>query len=140
MYKSKFETRVAEALGSKVSLGYSFGYETDKFEYTLVKHYTPDWPIVRPDGTKAYIETKGNFDLDSRQKMAAIRKQYSDVTFYLLFMQDNFIRKSSGYRYSDWAKKHNFEYSVGFIPYVWLLGSHTPDTLINKGIVVTDGK
>lgn len=140
MYKSKFEGRVAAALKSKTDLGFTFGYETDKFEYTLVKHYTPDWPIYRPDGTKAYIETKGNFDLDSRQKMAAIQKQHPDEQFYLLFMQDNLIRKSSGFRYSDWAKKHNFEYSVGFIPYVWLMGSHTPSELMNKGIVISDGR
>lgn len=137
MYKSKFEARIAEALKrAPAHLDFSFDYETDKFEYILTKHYTPDWPVLRPDGTKVYIESKGKFDLDSRQKMAAIKNQYPSLTFYLLFQKDNFISKKTGYRYSDWAVKHNFEFSVGIIPYHWLLGSLTPDSLKNKGIVV----
>lgn len=135
MFKSKFEENVHKEL-VKADNGFSVDYETEKFEYTLVKHYTPDFIITRPDGTKCYIETKGKFDLDSRQKMIACKSQHPDKEFVILFMRDQPLTKKSKLRYTDWAEKYGFDYSVNCIPYRWLMGTLTPANLIKRGIII----
>jgi hypothetical protein len=95
-------------------------YETESIPYIIEGTYKPDFVLSFDDGTKMYIETKGYFDPPSRRKMAAVLKTNPDKDFRLVFAKDNFLSKSSKIRYSDWAKKHGFKYSIGRIPDDWL--------------------
>jgi hypothetical protein len=134
-FKSKFEARVAQGLG----LGEAeYGYETETFPYILEKNYTPDFPVLRPDGTTIYIEAKGKFDLEARQKMLAVKEQHPDKEFVLLFMRNNRLHSNSNTYYSDWAEKHGFDYAVSAIPIRWLLGAMTPEDKKDAVINVSD--
>lgn len=57
------------------------------------------------------IEAKGRFTSRDRTKMLAVKAEGHDVR--LVFMRDNKLRPQSSTRYSDWARKHGFAYSVG---------------------------
>jgi len=119
-YASKFESQVAERIHSlQDKHGFETRYEEVKLEYTLKKHYTPDFQITRSDGSIIYVESKGYFDRDARTKMLAVKDQHPDKVFVLLFEQDNSLFRKSKTRYSDWARQHGFDYSVQEIPERW---------------------
>lgn len=132
-YKSGFEYNVSRLLAATST---PFTYEPVELEYVLVKHYTPDFIINRPDGTDLYVESKGYFDHVSREKMVAVKTQHPDLEIVLLFMDDKLINKKSQFKYSDWAAKHGFDYSIGTVPYRWLYGSSLPNNLENKEIIL----
>lgn len=104
-------------------------YETEQLPYTTQHNYCPDFPIVhRKDGTKLYIEYKGNgraFDHSVRQKMIAVKEQYPDVDFCIVFHRDGKIgpkRKDGSFmKQSDWATKNGFKFCIGKenIPLEW---------------------
>lgn len=85
------------------------------------KHiYTPDFLL--PNGI--YVEAKGNFDRNSRSKMALVIEQHPDKDIRMLFMRNNYISKKSKTKYSDWCEIRNIKYHVsamGNIPEEWLL-------------------
>jgi len=139
VYSSQFEVSIRRALdvmwkGCKNNKRqvFEFEYETERLPYTLNKHYTPDWPIRRPDGTTIYIESKGLFDGADRTKMLAVREQHPDKEFVFLFQRDSYLNRSSRTKYSDWAKANNFDYAVACIPLRGLFGSHCPQNKINE--------
>lgn len=132
-FKSNFEHTVSQAIEFG---GVTPTYEPLKLEYILTKHYTPDFMIPRKDGTILYVESKGYFDSDSREKMLAVKTQHPGLEIVLLFMDDKFINKKSGFSYTIWAQKHGFDYSVGSIPYRWIYGSELPKKLENKEILL----
>jgi hypothetical protein len=105
-------------------------YETETLPYTTEHTYRPDFPVKfrRGDGTVCYIEYKGNgraFDSAVRQKMIAVKKQYPEHKFYIVFHTDGKIgpkRKDGTFlKQSDWAKKNEFEFCIGRdnIPESW---------------------
>lgn len=105
-------------------------YETEDLEYITRHKYRPDFPIkyIKEDGTKCYIEYKGNgraFDNTVRQKMIAVKEQYPQYKFYIVFHSDGKIgpkrRDGSFLKQSDWATKNNFEFCIGKenIPQEW---------------------
>lgn len=107
-------------------------YETDKLQYTTTHTYLPDFTIrfQKSDGIHALLEYKGNgraFDNTVRQKMIAVKQQYPEHTFYIVFHSDGKIgpkRKDGSFlKQSDWAKKYGFEYCIGRdnIPESWFL-------------------
>ena len=131
--RSGFEVTIAAELDDS---GVSYEYESLVFEYTeplrknlaecgacgskdLVRtgRYTPDFVLA--NGT--IIETKGRFDAKDRRKMLAVRQEYTDYKWCLLFMTDNKISRRSATRYSDWAMEHEYEYSIGQLKKEWLL-------------------
>ena len=141
IFSSRFEERVDSLLLSSLKELRSrkkpeVAYEQTKIPYVVRKNYVPDWTIVRPDGTTLYLETKGYFDPEARAKMRLIKNQYPDLLIALCFQQNNFIGKKSKVTYTDWAERHGFLHSVGFIPFEWLFGSKTPETLKQKGIAI----
>lgn len=95
-------------------------YETDKLPFTVQRYYLPDFVVILPSGTKRYIEAKGYFRPDDRTKLLAVRKAHPDIDLRIVFAQDNKLNKNARSKYSDWAKKNNFPYSIGSIPKDWL--------------------
>lgn len=110
-YKSQFERNVAKQFKTD---GIKFEYEADVVQFTQPekkRKYTPDFRIKDKDGCTCYIETKGKFTHEDRQKMIWVRDQHPDKRFILLFMNSTVkLRKGSKTTYGDWCRKNNFEF------------------------------
>lgn len=118
-YASEFEASVAKKLGRKRSL--IVEYESETIPYVLTRNYTPDFKVTTPSGHVIYIEAKGHFDRDSRAKMLAVKDQHPEKTIHIVFEQDNFLYRGAKWRYSDWAKKNGFSYSINDLPKEWFI-------------------
>jgi predicted nuclease of restriction endonuclease-like RecB superfamily len=117
-FKSRLESRIWSQLPTKKK-DYKFSYETDKLDYVMRKTYIPDIVVVKPDGTKMYIEIKGWFRPEDRTKMVAAKAFNPDVDIRIVFADDSKISKNSSTRYSQWCKKNGFPYAIGHIPKEW---------------------
>lgn len=102
-------------------------YETEKLDYTTSHVYIPDFIITRKDGTKIYIETKGNgraWTHQVRQKMLAVRDQHPDLDIRIIFYKDGEFgskrKDGSRLRQSDWATKYKFTFAIGDVPEDWI--------------------
>ena len=119
-YRSKFEGSVAQGLRSR-KLGFEF--EPESFEFvqpSKPRKYTPDFKLSKL-GT--YVECKGKFTKEDRDKLLWVREQNPELDLVLLFMRaNNFIRKGSKTRYKDWADKNNFQ---------WFDWEHSRDEFFN---------
>ena len=131
--RSKFEKRVGASLTAR---GVDFKYETDTYNYFLTvrgecgdcgsnnvenQHwYTPDFFL--PNGI--IVETKGKLTVRDRKLAIAVRELHPDLDLRFCFMRDNKISRTSKTRYSDWASKNGFKYSIGDIPDQWIEETH----------------
>lgn len=123
-YRNKFEAKTGEYLDEK---GVQFEYEKERLSYTVEGKYTPDFIIQRKDGSKLYIETKGNgrsFDGPTRRKMVAVRAQHPEKDIRIVFYSNGAIgpKRKDGTRLtqSEWAEKNGFKWSIKEIPESWL--------------------
>lgn len=85
-----------------------FEYETEKLPYpvTLTKKYTPDFILIKKDGTKMYLELKGRFTASDRVKMKRIHKCYPLLDIRMVFqMGTNRITRVSKTTYMEWCEK-----------------------------------
>jgi hypothetical protein len=83
--------------------------------------YTPDFRITTKAGRVWYIEVKGYLDGPDRTKLRTVRKQHPGLDIRLVFQRDNVIKGTKNKtRYSEWAKKNGFVYSIGSVPKEWL--------------------
>lgn len=131
VFKNPAEYQCFEKLKDIVPDDFIVEYETETLPYIIEHTYRPDFPIVhKKDGTKLYIEYKGNgraFDNAVRQKMIAVKKQYPDIDFCIVFHTDGKIgprRKDGSFlKQSDWARKNGFKFCIGRdnIPLDWFL-------------------
>ena len=115
-YKSKFEEKIAGILGDLVT------YEPDRINFLQPekeRYYLPDFKIA----DKVYIEAKGIWAFEDRQKHLWIKEQHPDIKIFFLFQNSNIkITKKSKTTYGDWATKNGFtwaDYREG-IPKEWL--------------------
>lgn len=122
-YRNKFEEKTGRALSLQ---GFVFGYETEKFKYTVPGTYLVDFSLPKKNGGTMHIETKGNgrsFDAHTRRKMIAVKKMHPDLDLRILFYSDGKCgakRKDGTFmRQSDWAEKHGFKYAIKEIPREW---------------------
>jgi hypothetical protein len=121
-FKSNFEELIHNTLGGKVE------YEPDTLGYVQpekTRKYTPDFKL-RPNH---YIEAKGLFTSDDRQKMLWVKEQYPKHTFYLLFQNANSrLSKKSKTTYAMWAEKNGFQWAhmPKGIPEHWIKNEPTP--------------
>ena len=130
--RSGFEVSIAEQL-DEAAVDYE--YESLVFEYTeplrknlaecgecgstnLIRtgRYTPDFVLA--NGT--IIESKGRFEAKDRRKMLAVREDYPEYRWCIVFMVDNKISRRSETRYSDWCMQHEYEFSIGQVNKEWL--------------------
>jgi hypothetical protein len=119
-YRSGFEIKVARYLGEKEA---PFEYESRQLKFTVPakkRSYTADF-ILLPKGI--YLESKGKFDRESREKMALVIEQNPDKDIRILFMRNNPISKGSKTRYVDWCEARGIKCAVsesGHVPIEWL--------------------
>lgn len=121
-YRSGLEEKIASELSERNA---EFSYESEKITYTVPasQHkYSPDFRIIRPNGTILYIETKGIFSSDDRKKHILIKEQHPNLDIRILFQNaNNRIAKKSKTTYADWCEKHGFKYASKEIPEDWLI-------------------
>ena len=115
-FKSKFEEDVFNSIGDA-----PVEYESETFKYVAEHEYTPDFVITLPDGTKRYVETKGYLRPTDMTKLKAVKKSNPDKDLRLVFFKDNKLKSTAKMRYSDWAYKNGFIFSIGGIPKGWLV-------------------
>jgi hypothetical protein len=121
-YRSGLERQVARQLELA---GRSFGFEEDKIDYVKPARnakYNPDFHVVKRDGTKMYIESKGRFLTEDRAKHLLIRHQHPELDIRFVFQNANAkISKTSSTTYAKWCRDKGFVYAdKGRIPKEWL--------------------
>ena len=121
-YRSGLEDKISEQLNTTAK---TWSYETEKLKYTVperVATYTPDFILIKSNGDKMYIETKGRFTTADRKKMKLVKEANPELDIRLLFQTpNNKITKASKTTYADWADKHGYLWAAKEIPAEWLL-------------------
>lgn len=113
--KSGYEDRVEDYMLTLPDI--TVEYEPDTFKYVrpaIDSRYTPDWKITTRKGTVFYIETKGRFMKQDRDKMILMKQQHPELDIRILFQQDNKLGKLL--THSGWARKYGFRYHIGERP------------------------
>lgn len=108
--RNKFEAKLDAQLEKS---GVRYSYETEKIPYTIKGQYNPDF-IIQTSKGKIYVEAKGHFRPEAKRKMVAVKRQNPELDLRIIFYSFN-------KKYSKWAIKHGFPYSVGIIPEDWLV-------------------
>lgn len=88
-----------------------FKYESLKLLYTLESSYTPDFFSEK---LKRVIEFKGHFRIEDKRKMLAVKKQYPELDFRIVFY-------SKSLKNIKWCEKHGFLWAIQDIPEDWLI-------------------
>ncbi len=112
--RNKFEKQVSKQLKR---LKVSFGYETERLNYTLSGSYLPDFVIVMSDSRKVYVETKGYLRSEDKRKLVAVKKQHPLIDLRILFYP--FKSQKREIQYTRWAIKNKVPYAIGKIPKEW---------------------
>lgn len=116
-FRSGLEARIA---GQLEQAGIDYSYEDEKIEYVKpakTARYTPDFRL--PNGI--YIEGKGRFVTEDRQKHLLIRKQFPELDIRFVFSNPQArIGKKSRTTYALWCEKHGFLYAKEQIPPEWI--------------------
>ena len=88
--------------------------------------YTPDFKIVREDGSIFFVEFKGFLRPGDKTKMRAVKKQHPEIDIRFVFMNahkyaSKHIRKDGTRQtYAQWAESHNYLWSHQVLPPEWL--------------------
>lgn len=133
--RSKFEETIGKALDKLKGVKWWYEPLRIPYKYTTTRYYIPDFVIYkgklkRPrkpltlDKLKdtILIEAKGWFKSRDRTKMMFLKEQYPHLDIRFLFQQDNKLTKAkNSMRYSEWAEKNGFQWSVGEeVPKEWI--------------------
>jgi hypothetical protein len=120
-YKSGLEDTLAEQLKKNNK---KFLYESEKISYiqpAKKRTYTPDFVLTKKDGMTMYIESKGRWVLEDRQKHELLKDQYPEMDIRFVFQNPNAkINKKSKTTYADICRKHNWKFAAKNIPDEWL--------------------
>ena len=119
-YRSGLEDSVSRQIEDA---GLPVQYEQDKISYLWPERsstYCPDFKLPKPGGF-FYVETKGRWLVDDRQKHLLIRDQHPEIDIRFVFSNQNArLYKGSPTTYAQWCDKHGFEYANKSIPTEWL--------------------
>lgn len=115
-FKSKLEVDIYKKIKKQTK---NVMYETKKYPYILEKFYLPDFVCTKADGSLMLIEVKGYLRPEDRSKTIAVLKHNPGIDLRFVFSKDNFIRKGSKTKYSDWCKKYFLPCSFGSVPKEW---------------------
>lgn len=104
--------------------GQDFGYEATKIDYlkpARTSRYNPDFEIIKSCGGTMYIEGKGRFLTEDRQKHVLIRDQKPELDIRFVFSNANTkIGKTSSTTYAKWCRDKGFKFGdKGVIPKEW---------------------
>ena len=117
-FRSGLEDAIAAELKTK---SVKYEYEKTKLNYTKpskVHTYTPDFYLIDRD---IYIETKGYFTTQDRQKMRLIKEQHPKLDIRFIFSNSKTrISKKSKTTYGMWCEKYGFTYADKHVPKDWL--------------------
>lgn len=103
-FKSRLEAKFSETL---TIMNIETNYEPDKFIYTKVHTYCPDFKISE----NLYVETKGRFSGADRTKMVLAREQNPALEVILGFQNPHLtLSKASKTTYAMWCEKNNFKW------------------------------
>lgn len=120
-YRSGLEDRTAKQLEDA---GKPVIYEQEKIAFTWPARpttYRPDFKIATSAGGFFYVETKGRFTVQDRQKHLLIREQHPELDIRFVFSNQNAkLYKGSPTTYAAWCDKHGFVYANKTIPDAWL--------------------
>lgn len=96
-------------------------YESDKIPYRVESNhnYIPDFTITRTNGEKVYVEAKGYLRPADMTKMKLVKAQHPELDIRFVFYKDQKIPRARNLKYTDWATKNGFPYSIGIIPVEW---------------------
>lgn len=116
-FRSGLEDKVGDQLRS---LGIEPRYEETIIPYIKPERqakYTPDFQL--PNGI--FIETKGRFVTEDRQKHILIKGQHPELDIRFVFSNPKArISKTSKTTYADWCLKHGFQFAAKSIPQEWI--------------------
>ena len=121
-WRSGLEARNGARLDA---LGVSYDFEGERIAYTKPSRlcrYTPDFPLTTlGTGKRLYIETKGRFMVEDRQKHILIQEQSPQFDIRFVFTNPRTkLSKTSPSTYASWCEKHGFLYAKELIPEEWL--------------------
>lgn len=120
-YKSGYRSGLEESVSKDLeALSVPFEYEKYKIKYKIPEKehtYTPDFKLPN----NIFIETKGVFTPEDRQKHLLIKEQHPEIDIRFVFQNPGTkLNKRSKTTYADWCKKHGFQYAAKTIPRIWL--------------------
>lgn len=118
-YRSGLEETVAKQIEAA---GHPVVFEADKFSYLWPERkskYTPDFRITRKDGSVFYVETKGRFMTEDRQKHLLVKEQGGPEVRFIFSRSKTTISKTSKTTYARWCETHGFQYADKSIPDEW---------------------
>ena len=120
-FRSGLEDTISQQIAEA---GLKVLYETDKVQYLWPERnskYTPDFKLPAKDGGFFYLETKGLWPVEERQKWHLLHEQHPEIDFRLLFSNANAkLYKGSPTTYAAYCEKHGFQYANKTIPQEWL--------------------
>ena len=120
-YRSGLEEKISRQIEDA---GLPVKYETEKISYVWPERnstYTPDFLLEKGCGEPMFIETKGIWTVEDRQKWHLVTQQHPDKDFRLVFGNENAkLYKGSPTTYAAYCDKHNFTYANKVIPDEWL--------------------
>lgn len=112
--RSGLEVQVATQLGAFAE------YEPHWIEYerpTKPAKYRPDFKLKNG----IYIEVKGWFKTEDRQKHLLIKYQHPELDIRFVFSNPQTkIGKQSKTTYAQWCERNGFQYAKGVVPKEWL--------------------
>ncbi len=112
--RSGLEVQVASQLGDHAK------YEPHWIEYerpTKPAKYKPDFQLKNG----IYVETKGWFRTEDRQKHLLIKYQHPHLDIRFVFSNPEAkIGKKSQTTYAMWCQKNGFKYAKGVVPTEWI--------------------
>ena len=126
-FRSGLEDRVSQQI---TQAGIELLYETDRVGYVVPSRnarYTPDFKLPKTGGF-FYVETKGIWTVQDRQKHLLIKEQspYLDIRF-VFSNQRAKLYKGSPTTYAAYCEKHGWKYAHRWIPDDWLAECQMPE-------------
>lgn len=125
-YRSRFEAAVVSPLVARgVQLVHRprHGKKGTGIPFRLIeeREYFPD--VELPNGI--YVEVKGYFDKQSRDKLLAVKRQHPHLDIRIVFQRLKDRLKGAGGKslkttVGDWAAEHGFPCAEGAIPDAWI--------------------
>ena len=121
-YRSGLEETLSRQI-AEAGLPVVYEPKDDKVSYTWPERqstYLPDFKLPKPGGFW-FLEGKGIFDVQTRQKHLLLKEQHPDLDVRFVFSNMNAkIYKGSPTTYAQWCEKHGFLYANRTIPPEWL--------------------
>lgn len=127
-YRSGLEEKISRQIEEA---GHKVEFETDKLVYYWPKRrstYCPDFKLKKQNQEIFFIETKGRFTVQDRQKHLLLKEQLPEIDIRFVFSNANQkLYKGSKTSYAQWCEKHGFAYADKTIPQEWLEEGETKD-------------